>query len=79
MAKVPLAPVDGAVNVTEMPLTGLPPLSVTVATRGLLNGAPITALCPLPLVAAIAAGEDAVFVRLKLAGDDAPLVDADTV
>lgn len=79
VAKVPLAPVDGAVNVTETPLTGLPLPSVTVATRGLPNATPTTALCPLPLVAVIVAGEDAVFVRLKVAGDDAPLVDADTV
>ena len=80
VAKVPLAPVDGAVNVTETPLTGFPLPSVTVATRGLPNAMPTTAaLCPLPLVAVIVAGEDAVLVRLKVAGDDAPLVEAETV
>ena len=66
-------------KVTETPLTGLPPPSVTVATRGLPKAIPTTALCPLPLVAVIVAGEDAVFVRLKFADDDAPLVDADTM
>jgi hypothetical protein len=78
VAKIPLAPVDGAVNVTETPLTGLPLPSVTVATSGLAKTVPRTALCPPPLVAVIDAGDDAVLVRLKVAGDEAPLVDADT-
>ena len=33
-AKVPLAPLPGAVNVTDAPATGLPPASFTVATNG---------------------------------------------
>jgi hypothetical protein len=80
-AKVPLAPVAGAVNVTDTPATGtgLPPLSTTVATSGFVNAVLITALCPLPLVALTAAAAPAVFVRLKLAVVDAPVAAADTV
>ena len=33
-AKVPLAPLGGAVKVTAAPFTGLPPASLTVATNG---------------------------------------------
>jgi hypothetical protein len=36
---VPLAPVDGALNVTVTPLIGFPPLSVTVAARFVANAA----------------------------------------
>jgi hypothetical protein len=51
-ANVPLAPVDGAVNVTTVPLTA-DPLAVTVAASGVPN-APSTAwLCGVPLVEAI--------------------------
>jgi hypothetical protein len=52
VAKVPLAPVPGAVNVTVTPLAGVVP-DITVATRVFVNGAPTTALCAPPLVAAI--------------------------
>jgi hypothetical protein len=52
LPNVPLAPEDGAVNVTLAPLTGDPPF-VTVATRGAAKAAPVCALCELPLVAAI--------------------------
>jgi hypothetical protein len=54
---------DGAVNVTVTPLAGVVP-DITVAARGFVNAAPTTALCPLPLVAAIvtAAGGGVVFV-----------------
>jgi hypothetical protein len=48
-----LAPEAGAENVTVAPLIG-DPLLVTVATSGLEKVAPAAALCPLPLVAAIA-------------------------
>jgi hypothetical protein len=52
-AKVPLAPVMGAVNVTVTPLTGVEPLSRTVATSGAANAVLTAALCGVPLVAAI--------------------------
>jgi hypothetical protein len=51
-ANVPLAPVDGAVKVTNAPLTGDPPI-VTVATSGAANCVLTAALCGDPLVAAI--------------------------
>jgi hypothetical protein len=51
-AKVPLAPEAGAVNVTTIPLAGDPPL-VTVATKGAENAVLTSALCGVPLVAAI--------------------------
>jgi hypothetical protein len=43
-AKVPLAPLVGAVNVTRTPLTGLFPASVTVATKGAANAVLTAAL-----------------------------------
>ena len=49
-AKVPLAPLPGAVKVTVTPPTG-PPF-VTVATRGAANAVFTTAFCGVPLVAA---------------------------
>src|SRR6266849_5016960 len=78
-AKVPLAPLPGAVNVTTAPLTGFWPLSSTVATRGAANAVLIAALCGVPLVAVIEAAGPAVFVRLKLAGVDTPGTVAVTV
>ena len=50
--KVPLAPDEGAVNVTVTPLVGIPPV-VTVATRGRANAVFTFALCGVPLVAEI--------------------------
>jgi adenine/guanine phosphoribosyltransferase-like PRPP-binding protein len=62
--KVPLAPVDGAVNVTVMPPAGVP-FVVTVATSGTPNAASIAWLCGVPLVAAIATiGEKVLMVGL---------------
>jgi len=52
LAKVPLAPDPGAVNVTITPLVGVPPV-VTVATSVAANAAPTVALWEDPLVAAI--------------------------
>jgi len=78
-AKVPLAPVAGAVNVTVTPLTGFEPLSSTVATRSAANAVSIAVLCGVPLVAVIDAGAPTVFVRLKLAGVDTPATVAVTV
>jgi len=56
LAKVPLAPLLGAVNVTDTPLTGLPLLFVTVADSAVPKAAPTVALCVAPAVAAMAAG-----------------------
>ena len=78
-AKMPLAPVAGAVNVTTTPLTGCELLSSTVAASGAANAVLIGAVCGVPLVAVIVAGVLAAFVRLKSAGVDSPATDAVTV
>jgi hypothetical protein len=75
---VPLAPVDGAVNVTVAPLTGLP-LRVTVACKAVVKAVLTVALCDVPAVAAIMGTAVAVFVRLKPARVPAPLVLAVTL
>ena len=75
-AKVPLAPVAGAVNVTTTPLTGCEPLSSTVATSGAANAVLMVAVWGVPLVAVIVAGVLAAFVRIKSAGVDTPATDA---
>jgi hypothetical protein len=62
-ANVPLAPVEGAVNVTVAPLIGLPPLSFTVACR-VANAALMATLCVAPPVATIEAAGPVVFVIL---------------
>jgi hypothetical protein len=64
-ANVPDGADAGAVNVTDAPLTGFPSTSVTLATRGSANAVLTTALCGVPLVAAITAGGPDVFDRLK--------------
>jgi len=51
-AKVPLAPLPGAVKVTETPLSSDVPVT-TVATRTVPKGVLIVALCPDPPVAEI--------------------------
>jgi hypothetical protein len=78
-AKVPLAPLAGAVKVTTTPLTGCDPLSRTVATRGAENADSTVAVCGVPLVAVIVAGTAAALVRLKFAGVETPLTDAATI
>ena len=65
---VPLAPVDGAVKITEAPTIGLLELSVTVACREVVNAEPIIVLCELPAVAVMLAAGPGLFVRLKLTG-----------
>src|SRR6266849_1729239 len=77
-AKVPLAPLPGAVNVTTTPLTGLFPASVTVATKGAVNAVLIAALCPNPLVTTTLAGAAARFVNEKIA-EVAPVALATTL
>ena len=78
-AKVPLAPLPGAVNVTVTLPTGLFPASVTVATNGAPNAALIDALCPDPLVTTTFAAGPTLFVSEKLAGVATPATDAVTV
>jgi hypothetical protein len=63
--KVRLAPLAGAVKLTLAPTTGLPAISVTVATNGLVNGVRICALCP-PLVTTMVFGGPTVLVSEKL-------------
>jgi hypothetical protein len=77
-SNLPLAPEEGAVNVTETPLVG-DPLVVTNATRGFANAVLIVSLCPDPLDTAITGTGAAVLVSLKLAEDAAPVVVAATV
>jgi hypothetical protein len=49
LEKVALAPLDGAVNVTEAFATAFPPLSFTAATSKPPNAVPAVVLCPDPL------------------------------
>jgi hypothetical protein len=58
-AKVPLAPLVGAANVITTPLTGLFSESLTVACSWAANAAPTVALCGVPAVAVMLAGEPA--------------------
>ena len=77
-AKVPLAPLAGGVNVTTTPLTGFPPLSVTVAPSEAPNAVLMAALCGVPLVAATFAAAPVLFVSEKFA-DVAPVALATTL
>jgi len=66
---VPLAPlVAGAVKVTVAPETGLPKLSVTRATNGLVKAALTVPVWAAPEETAIVVGRPAVFVSEKLTG-----------
>jgi hypothetical protein len=77
-ANVPLAPEAGGVKVTTMPLTGLFPASVTVATNGAANAVLIAALCGVPVVAATFAAAPVLLVSEKFA-DVAPVALATTL
>jgi hypothetical protein len=77
--RLPLAPVVGATNVTDVPLTGLLLASFTVACSAVANAVPTVALCGVPAVAVMAAAPPALFVRLKLAAVDTPATVAVTV
>jgi hypothetical protein len=79
LAKVPLAPVAGAVNVTIALLMGFPLTSTTIPAKGNVNGALIAVLWGLPPLMRIPAGAEIVFVRLKLASVGAPGTDAVTI
>ena len=52
----PLAPVEGAVNVTAASGTGLPPVSRTVVFSFVVNTVPTAALCGVPAAAVMLAG-----------------------
>jgi hypothetical protein len=78
-AKLPLAPLLGAVNVTTTPLTGFPPASATVTTRGARNAVLSFWLCGVPLVAVMLAGGPSVFVSEKFAVAVIPVTLAFTV
>ena len=78
-ANVPLAPLVGAVNVTNTPLTGLFPASVAVATKGATNAVLIAVLCPDPLVTTTLAAGPTLFVSAKLAGVATPETEAATL
>lgn len=73
-ANVPLAPLDGAVNVTVTPGTPLPPLSLTVAVND-AKAVLIAALWEPPDVTTMATADPAVFVKEKLA----PVATPDTL
>jgi hypothetical protein len=64
-AKVPAAPLAGAVNVTVTPLTGLPAEFRTVAAKGPAKAVLTLALCGVPPLAIIDAGL-AVLLTVKL-------------
>ena len=78
-AKVPLAPLDGAVNVTVTLLTGLFPASFTVACSCVVKAVLIVALCGVPAVAVMLAAVPVKLVREKFAGVPTPETEAVTV
>jgi hypothetical protein len=78
-ANVPPAPLAGAANVTVTPLTGFPPLSLTVAMSFAAKAVLIVAVCGVPPVAAIDAAAPALFVSAKSAGAATPTTDAVTL
>src|SRR5271157_5312519 len=79
LAKVPLGPVLGAVNVTVTPPSGSEWLSSTVACRRVGNCVLMATLWGVPADAIIDAGVPAVFVKLKFAGVATPDTVAATV
>jgi hypothetical protein len=78
-AKVPLAPLAGAANVTVTPLTGLLEASFTVACKFVANAVLTAALCGVPAVAVMLAGGLATLVSEKLAGVATPVAVAVTL
>jgi hypothetical protein len=70
---VPLGPLVGAANATEIPLTGLPFASVTRACSAVANAVFVLALCGVPALAVTNAGMLAiVVVSVAFAGDAPP-------
>src|ERR1700723_2754572 len=68
LAKVPLAPVAGAVKTTNAPATGVEPI-VTVATSGAANAVLSAVLCGVPLVAAMDSAGGLKFALLQPANN----------
>ena len=66
MEKAPLAPLAGAVNVTDAFETKLPPASFTTACSKAGKAVPTVVLCPDPLAAEMPAGDPADTVSAKL-------------
>jgi hypothetical protein len=66
LEKVPLAPLAGAVNVTEAFATTLPPESFTRACNKPPKAVPTVVLCPDPLAAEMLAAAPAETVSAKL-------------
>src|ERR1700726_3164354 len=64
LAKLPLAPVLGGVNVTVTPFTRFPLALVTVTTKGAGKDVLIAALCGVPLVAATPPPAGQLFTKL---------------
>lgn len=64
-AKVPLAPLFGAVNVTFALGTGFPKASWTNVTNGFANAVPTVVLCADPEKTEIASGALAMTVRVN--------------
>ena len=56
-AKVPLAPVDGAVNVTVRSPMGFPSGSLTTTTKGAEKAVRMAALCGVPLFGTMLVGQ----------------------
>src|SRR5260370_16196694 len=71
-AKVPLAPLDGAVKVTVTPFTGLLKGSFTVACSCVANAVLTVALCGVPAVAVMFDGLPAAPTAALNAANPAP-------
>src|SRR4051812_31106198 len=77
-AKLPLAPVVGAMKVTTIPGTGLPLLSFTRTCNALPNAVPTVALWLFPATMLSFAGAPAVFVIVNEADPETPVAVATT-
>src|SRR5262249_19589499 len=77
-AKVPVAPLFGAVKVTVTPLTGLLNESITVACSWMAKAVLTVALCGVPAVAVIVGVAPARFVSEKFAAVPTPETVAET-
>jgi hypothetical protein len=79
VVNVPLGPFPGAVNVTDTPLSGFPPESLTTVTSWLANRVLIGALCTDPLATVTENGTGAVLVSENVAGAATPCAVAVTL
>ena len=75
--KVALAPLPGTAKVTVTPCTGRLAASFTMATNGLVNAVPATAVCGLPELTETPA--PAVLVNAKFTAVATPVAVADTL